>query len=1289
MQASIVRSGGYYLFYRTNDPVEGLPAEIFDNGTAEITILVTFDFQVPDRVASFVNRAFVSDTGLVNGAKLFATSLDLFLKQPLLPPGHTGFVVRRAQPVWELLDEAGQPQIDPPAPEQLEFLYSLLACRVAANDSFRESVEVSAEGPEGALENFDEDPRKKLVWQYTKVIPAFKFFKLDPLGLPAELAEARKLLPDPYGNPYRGVGYKLPLRFDWLDGFGNKTPWNSKSFPNPQSFGVRLGYTDELIGVERWPAVSAGYSIEIKDITKPELAIMFDFDVSRYTPRADGQGSLADSKRVAKADLEVFRKIFYQLTDGNTKIKLHTTIDDKSEESDSVVVIDKQSEEPVWKNVIGFIGDIIRYLTQVSAPDYKFRYGFGVAPESLERIAGRSGVKVYELQRLNPELPDVLVESTELLLPDLSLPKRLQLNRWVSLSNIKPLFPLTVKVVLERVDRPGEASLVDEEFRDVTGTKLVAHEVEPLAVVAGNGGGRANGAIRDFARKFEQAFTSTKLATGLARAGDADSESRNRLWVVRIGSAITYQVDSKSQHFFAPIPLATTLLGATNLAVFGYNKEQQALVGVEKSYAGIDLDEWARRFLSAMDTFFRPQYAIPAYILDKQGYQAILEDKRRIVRSIADSVEGIAEGTGGDQGQAKELLRQRMLVNLSAAYDVDTIVQIGVKVQSPFKKPDKTPETRSDYAPKFYGQPVGKLAAPGPDQPPEKLDFTLSTAKIPLVVGSSYLTFLFDSEKVEPEQLLKLNLSYQATALEHEISDIPGIKDLRSSSWLTFLIPENVIPHDKPIEVKVPIPIRADPIRPNVETQAVDRAYPDGQDLKLEETRQYAYSYQYSRGRSARDLVYTSPRFNSVKPAEKAKREAVSRMDLFQALASFDGAWDAIRQDLLGTLPDLKSADTSVEAKKTLNALKAFAKLVSLIATAWKTWHEKEMPPVGPPEPGDRYKYDQKQVTGVNDYVISETSEKESAPWQITVRKCNGPFDAPIPSIEIKDWEQVEIEPANPNERRFQFNAKEAKGAFMTEKDVKQELGIGNRITRVVVFRNTAAANESDAAKTRKQAALDILNKENAWPELRITRNETLFGDFACVEGSSPRTNLSFVYHTPWVRFAEILTPRLECGQAINIAKLPEKPAKNLDAAAKRSLKDHLALLLKRIFESVKKDSGDKKAARRIQLTCRYQYDLNKPPKEADSLVITLPIVMAPPFDFNIPDGKNETGDFIQSLSEAIKNWLDDRHPSGSNGRFVFDISVYSRISPAKLPVYRVSNLQLSLKDIKKDSEDE
>ena len=672
-----------------------------------------------------------------------------------------------------------------------------------------------------------------------------------------------------------------------------------------------------------------------------------------------------------------------------------------------------------------------------------------------------------------------------------------------------------------------------------------------------------------------------------------------------------------------------------------------------------------------MDTFFLPEYAVPAYILASYHYKTIIEAKRDIASSIANSVEGIAEGTGGDRDQAKELLRQRILVNLSGAYDVDTIVQVGVLVESPF---DFFPES----APKFYGQPVAKLPTLDSGQPPEKPDFTLSTAKIPLVDGPSYLTFLFDSEKVEPEQLLTLNLSYNATALEYKISEIvPGDKDLKSSLWLTFVLPENVIPNDKPIEVKVPIPIRADPIRPNVEMQAVDRAYPDGQDLKLEETRQYAYSYQYSRGRSAHDLVYTSPRFNSVQPAETAKREAVGNMDLFQALASFDGTWDALRQDLLGALPELKSANTPKEVEtKALNALKAFADLAKHVATAWKTWNQKEMPPVGPPEPADRYKYDQKRVLGGDDYVISERKSEQDDSWQITVRKCNAPADAPIPAIEIEGWTQVEIDAPNRNERRFQFVADEV---LMTAEDVEDGFNIDNKITRTVVFKNTA--NEQQAAQTKKQAALDILNKENAWSELQITRNETLFGDVACVVGSSPRTRPSFVYHTPWVRFAEILKPRLEYGRPIDIAKLPKEQGKDPETVPQKPLEDHLSRLFKRFFESVPNPGGKEPAKRRMQLTCRYQYDLNKPANENDLLVITLPIVMAPPFNFYIPDDKNPPGKgFPQSLTEAIKTWLDERNPSAKKGRFLFDISVYSSLDSAKLPIYRVSNLQLGVK---------
>jgi hypothetical protein len=165
------------------------------------------------------------------------------------------------------------------------------------------------------------------------------------------------------------------------------------------------------------------------------------------------------------------------------------------------------------------------------------------------------------------------------------------------------------------------------------------------------------------------------------------------------------------------------------------------------------------------------------------------------------------------------------------------------------------------------------------------------------------------------------------------------------------------------------------------------------------------------------------------------------------------------------------------------------------------------------------------------------------------------------------------------------------------------------------------------------------------------------------------------------VRFAEILKPRIEYGRPIDIAKLPKERGKDPETVLQRPLEDHLSRLFKRFFESVPNPGREEPAKRRMQLRCRYQYDLNKPANENDLLVITVPIVMAPPFDFTIPDGKNPAGkSFPQSLTEAIKTWLDERNPSGKKGRFVFDISVYSSLDPAKLPVYRLSNLQLGVK---------
>ena len=1328
-QASIARSGGCYLCYSN----EGLPGEVFnDDGVGQVTILVTLGFE-GDQVFSFVNRAVVGEATTAD-SKLFATSVgrrgpidlnraatvnalldqysvsigdlgnalatkplkagdiqyyvwapdpetgewitgvrtetiregqtlgsivaalnipqagiylnvkaaellainannpallnlvdksslelpeQLFVKQPKLPPGHVGFVVQRKRPVLDapIPIPDGLLQVVPPK-QQLEFLYSLLGCRIAGNQEFLQSIEVPADGPEPA--SLEGNP----AWQYTKVIPALKFLD-DGLFVPEGHDPLR---PHPGRNPYRGAGKRLPVSFEWFDGFGNKTlsPFNRGE--DQTIYPLSIGYTDELMGVERWPAVSAGYSVRPKenDITKQEIYVQFDFDTARYAGRGNVLRTPGDAKKAARADLEAFRRIYYQLTWGITEVLLHTTLDGQGAAGNDVQdQIDKQA-------LVDFIISIIDYLVTV------VRSNPGQLPRSGQVI-------------------------------------RQTVKRQVTLSNTKEIFPLVVRLEIRRQDP------VDEEFLDMRGVRSVSHEIEPLPVIGGRSDGGLGGAIREFASQFELVFQNTKVATGLARSGDVETDSRNRFWVVRTdfehGFYCTIQPDQ--QHFFAPVPLATTLLSDPTLKVYDYEEYQtdggkrHRLKGITATYGGIDLDEYARRFVSAIDTMLLSQYAAPAYMLEKQRYSTILNAKLTIANKIAESVDRIDAGGAGDLAQAQELLRQRMLVRLSAAYEVDTIVQIGVGMRSPYElledeqpgdNPSKVFESLDDM-PKFVGQPVAEL----PDGSPEEADFTLSTAKLPLEDGQSYLTFLFDSKTAMPEQMLDVKLSYGVTALEHEISEVPGLPGSRASSWLTFINPMEIIEADLPILVRIPIPIRAYPIPPTLGNQSVMPASdPDEPDPQLEETRQYSYRYEYRRLGPGNDLVYTSPRFN----AKLSKGEAGdpdNEMDLFQALVSFDRVWDQLSSDLY-TLPELfDPLGADVDRDRVKDALAAFAQIASMVANSWGDW----------PTVRDKvYVSAEKPETDEYLYVVSEGMQDwEGAPWEVVVRKCkdqdpNG--DTPIPAIEIEEWERVDIQNGNSNERRFRYwDGRD----FLTEREAK------NISTRRVVFEK-----------------LDILHKQNAWAGVRMTRNESLFGDRACIE-IHPRTNPKFIYQTPMVRFPEILTPLLACDQVIDIARLPEKPGGTPDTTTNKPLKAHLARLFTRFFESVAKNPANQDTnTRRIQLTCRYQYDLDHPPYdldeddefaegEADALRITLPIVMAPPYDFKVQaDYEEREGNppnFLRSLSEAIRIWFSGRYPSTNNGRFILEISVYSTLGDAgKLPIYRINNLLLTLDDV-------
>lgn len=425
---------------------------------------------------------------------------QLSVRLPMQPPGHAGFVVRRRMPVVN-------DQVTPSLEEQLNYLYSILGCRVMDNPKFNGSVEAPSDGPkvlsDEPVESLPRTPPDPAC-QYTKVIPCFKFSKAPRVQAPP--------LIDPERNPYRGVGETLTVRFDWLDGFGNKTfsPFNPPPDPPPNKqkgndiFLLRLGYTDELIGVERWPAVSVGYSVrpDEQDSAKIYVHVNLDFDVSRYAPHDGGERSEADAKRTAKADLETFRRIFYQLTWGTTRVLLHTTLDNQSGilESGLPGVPPEQSAQ---RALIGFVVSIINYLAAVIDPKHVFHYtDFRPTEADPERylvdIATELHVPLDALQRLNPGLPPRLTTDTIILIPELPFPAGVRLSRRVSLSNPAELFPLVVNLTLERLGRVDDGFLdaqdvagnpaEEDGFLDQPSVKFATSLLDPLSIAGGNSG---------------------------------------------------------------------------------------------------------------------------------------------------------------------------------------------------------------------------------------------------------------------------------------------------------------------------------------------------------------------------------------------------------------------------------------------------------------------------------------------------------------------------------------------------------------------------------------------------------------------------------------------------------------------------------------------------------------------------------------------------------------------------------------------------------------------------------
>jgi hypothetical protein len=414
--------------------------------------------------------------------------------------------------------------------------------------------------------------------------------------------------------------------------------------------------------------------------------------------------------------------------------------------------------------------------------------------------------------------------------------------------------------------------------------------------------------------------------------------------------------------------------------------------------------------------------------------------------------------------------------------------------------------------------------------------------------------------------------------------------------------------------------------------------------ISIADTRKWIYSYSYEKAEALQDTVYTNIRFN-VKPPGQAFKESDEEPDLFESLAMFVNAYPLVQNDFVNALANVNQQSSPEEIEIAKKAIAAFVFLVQKAASAWGRWL------------ADRSKY------------IKDLEVKEPYEFSIFESDDNGRFKVTMTMTGTKDDIQMPL-----------MVFKDYVPCFITD-DQKARICLFRLAEDPMVFLSWETA-QSVRQRQLEFSSLDIMKTQNAWAGIFVTRNENLFSDSRNIRlaNAVERTNPNFIYQTPTVRFANLLTPLLDYKERINIATLdPAQPQFDY-------LINHLRMLFTKYFENVAEP--EQVTSRKVKLSCSYLYSIGGMGGGLqEPLVVTLPVRLAPPFDFVIPDdcGKDcETfNSFICRLTESILDWFRTNRPSRDEGEFLFDVATYSSLSDSKLPVYRLEELYLKVTDIK------
>ncbi|TBX38569.1 hypothetical protein [Bacillus thuringiensis] len=935
-----------------------------------------------------------------------------------------------------------------------------------------------------------------------------------------------------------------------------------------------IRYRDFLIPIHQWPSIKLDYEFINEEATKIHIDLIFD--VKNYRCGLD-PSQCEKAKKYAAIDKETYRKIYYQLIQSDVEVYYISSITKSLINPDgSKMMVDKNT--------------LVEYVKKI----YYF----------LEKAEnGQTGnVPPY------------------------------QIEQEIIMTNEEPIFELTLCFTIERTNLDH----IDSDFKDVDAVKQAITKVWPKVVY-----NQTHHPLYHFTEDFERIFSS-KIALGTSVENEINQGENKKVWVVHFDPAknLNYEIKDDA-YFYAPIPISRNRKTFKDVVITPFKDPgPDPNPVITKDFPDVDLDQWAKECLNYIDQLLAPQYAVAAHQVNEgQVLDEILNAKKLIAESITKSIMHIgnlkSDYVEYNLEEAKEKFKQQILIKLSNAYDIDTIVQHPVCVRSPYENVDSALE-----APRTYGTLSGnllnsyRLNGEQLIEDQNNQEYSFSTAKISLKNGMSWLTYLFNTKQDgKYQRYLFQDMTYQVSHIEHEIRDIAGMEGYKASSWLSFIIPWNDKREQDMNELEIPIPLRSYPIPPSIE--AHQSVYNPTQTNPLSQTRNWDYKYTYKQTLEAQDQIKAKIELN-VKKEDAGFISQLEIDELGKALAQFRYIWPEIKAYLDTNLSRKDVCPEPDEPERNTEIERAFIKLkddLNRLALAWSNW---------------ALSINQVKVTQVNNkielnYDIIESADKKDSNLCITVKSKE---DISLPWITIDGYDTEEV----------------ASGVYKFYQCLDEEESIKCRNKVYLTYEQ----RKNIPTRNILLRGLDILNNRHAWGGAYLTRNENLFDNCnTCIYDS---TNESFLYQTEFAKMANQITPFLVNEQFIDIAAL-------FGESQVRSLEDHLTNMVMELLRDPTVLGLSYSKEHVIKGWIGYQFNLSK-----DRLY--LPKIKVPSF-LTLPFQYEDGDDIIKNLSEKMLNIFTTRPdgPETSIGTFVIELAIYDK-KENELPILKLKNMYLDVNKI-------